>query len=121
MRRWTSVFLLVLGLSAFAADTATTVQGYLLDVACYGRLKTKGNLGVAVPMHERSCLQAPYCTRSGFGVFTDDKHFIAFDQDGNDKVKKFIEGFNKETDIKIVVTGKVDGDKMTVNKIELKP
>ncbi|HEY6352435.1 MAG TPA: hypothetical protein VI636_23810 [Candidatus Angelobacter sp.] len=57
--------------------------------------------------------------RSGFGGLTDGQHFIRFDDDGNAKVKKFTVGFNRETDIKIVVTGTVEGDKMTVSKIEL--
>ena len=119
MRQLLAVFLLFAGLSALGADTATSLKGYLLDVACHDRLKPKGHLNLSAALHSRSCLEAPFCTRSGFGVLTDDQHFIKFDDDGNAKVKKFIAGFNRETDIKIIVTGTVAGDKMTVSKIEL--
>jgi hypothetical protein len=117
MRRFFLLLFVAASISALAADTA--VQGYLLDSACYDRLKPKGNLGMAAALHARDCLRGPMCMRSGYGVLADGKRFIRFDRDGNDKVKKFIAGFSKETDLKITVTGKVDGDMMTVSKIEL--
>jgi hypothetical protein len=122
MRRSILFFLVMASMSAFATgpdDTATTVQGYLLDVMCYNRLKPKDNLERAAALHARGCLQGPYCARSGYGVLTVDKRFIRFDQDGNEKVKKFIAGFTKETDIRVMVTGTVNGENMTITKIEL--
>ncbi|HLJ26263.1 MAG TPA: hypothetical protein VKY85_06100 [Candidatus Angelobacter sp.] len=119
MRPLLPLFLLIASLSAFAADTTTAIKGVLLDTFCYDRLKPKGHLEISSAMHSRDCLRAPLCSRGGFGVLTEDKRYIKFDQDGNEKVRKFIATFSRETDIRITVTGAVDGDKMTITKIEL--
>jgi hypothetical protein len=70
-------------------------------------------------MHSRACLQIRYCANNGYGVLTDKNSFLRFNAESNEQVKKFIAGFTKETDIKVTVIGKVEGDKMTVSKIEL--
>jgi hypothetical protein len=120
MRQTILIFLLMMNLSAIAADANTTVvKGYLLDVACYERLKAKGHLELGTAMHSRACLQIRYCANNGYGVLTDKNSFLRFDAESNEQVKKFIAGFTKETDIKVTVIGKVEGDKMTVSKIEL--
>ena len=119
MKKWMVVLLILVSLSGLAEAPSVVVKGYLLDGACYDRLKPKANLTIAAGLHSRDCLRAPFCERSGYGVLTDDKRFIKFDQASNERVKKFIATFNKETDIKVTVTGTVDGDKMTLSKIEL--
>jgi hypothetical protein len=57
--------------------------------------------------------------KSGYGVLTPDKKVIKFDAAGNEKAIKFIDALTQKKDIKVTVTGAVDGDKMTVEKIEL--
>lgn len=101
-------------LSAFAAETK--VQGYLVDLACASEEGQKTGFGAK---HSTDCLQMPECEKSGYGVLTDDKKVIKFDAASNAKAKQFIAGLKKNKDIKVNVTGTVDGERMTVNKIEL--
>ncbi|HEV3038517.1 MAG TPA: hypothetical protein VHA33_12145 [Candidatus Angelobacter sp.] len=111
------LFLLLLAaasLSAFAADT--TVKGYLVDIACSSDLGDRPGFGAR---HSKKCLQMLPCAQSGYGVLTEDKHVIKFDDKGNEQAKKFIESITKTNDIRVNVTGSVDGDHITVNKIEL--
>jgi hypothetical protein len=115
------LFLLLLASTSIVAVDAgdKVVKGYLLDVACYDRLKPKGHLAVASGLHSRTCLQTAFCARSGYGLLSEDQHFIKFDSDSNERVGKFISSFSKETDIRVTVTGKQTGDTMAMSKIEL--
>jgi len=61
----------------------------------------------------------PECVRSGYGVLTEDKKVIKFDAAGNEKAKQFIADLKQAKDIKVSVTGNVNGDNITVTKIEL--
>jgi hypothetical protein len=114
MKRFALVLFAAISIGAFAADT--TVSGYLVDVACGAEDGSKPGFGAS---HEKMCLQMPDCAKSGYGVVTDDKKFIKFDAAGNEQAKKFIATLKKKKDIKIAVTGAVEGESMTVSKIEL--
>jgi hypothetical protein len=114
MRRIALVLLTAAALSAFAAETK--VQGYLVDLACSSEEGQKAGFGAK---HSKECLQMPECVKSGYGVLTDDKKVIKFDAASNAKAKQFIAELKKEKDIKVNVTGTVNGERMTVNKIEL--
>jgi hypothetical protein len=114
MRRIALVLLTAAALSAFAAETK--VQGYLVDLACASEEGQKPGFGAK---HSKDCLQMPDCAKSGYGVLTDDKKVIKFDAASNAKAKQFIAGMKKNKDIKVNVTGTVDGEKMAISKIEL--
>ena len=114
MRRIALVLLTAAALSAFAAETK--VQGYLVDLACASEEGQKAGFGTK---HSKDCLQMPDCAKSGYGVLTDDKKVIKFDAASNAKAKQFIAELKKEKDIKVNVTGTVDGDRIAVSKIEL--
>ena len=114
MRRIALVLITAAALSAFAAETK--VQGYLVDLACASEEGQKPGFGAK---HSKMCLQMPECVKSGYGVLTDDRKVIKFDAASNAKAKQFIAGMNKDKDIKVNVTGTVNGERMTVSKIEL--
>lgn len=114
MRKFSVVLFAAMAVSAFAADT--TVKGYLVDVACASDEGQKPGFGAK---HSKACLQMPDCARSGYAVLTDDKNVIKFDAAGNLQAKKFISELKKKDDIKITVTGSVNGDSISVSKIEL--
>ncbi len=114
MKKLTLVLLAAVALSAFAAETK--VQGYLVDLACSSEEGQKPGFGAK---HSKECLQMPDCAKSGYGVLTDDKKVIKFDAASNAKAKQFIADMKKEKDIKVNVTGTVNGEHMTVSKIEL--
>ncbi|HXB20917.1 MAG TPA: hypothetical protein VNV88_06020 [Candidatus Solibacter sp.] len=111
------LFLILLAattLNALTADTA--VKGHLVDISCSSDLGDRPGWGAK---HSRKCLQMLPCAQSGYGVLTEDRQVVKFDDKGNEQAKKFIEGITKPNDIQVVVTGSVDGDHMTVSKIEL--
>ena len=114
MRKLILVLFAAAAISALAADT--TVKGYLVDVACAMEEGQKPAFG---PGHSKGCLQMPDCANSGYGVLTADRKFIRFDKASNEEAKKFIAGMSKEKDIRVTVTGTVNGDQMKVTKIEL--
>ena len=114
MRKLTLVLLAAVALSAFAAETK--VQGYLVDLACAAEEGQKPGFGAK---HSKGCLQMPDCVKSGYGLLTDDKKVIKFDAVSNEKAKQFIADLQKAKDIKVYVTGTVNGDNITVSKIEL--
>jgi hypothetical protein len=114
MRKLTLVLLAAVTLSAFAAETK--VQGYLVDLACAAEEGQRPDFGAK---HSKGCLQMPDCVKSGYGLLTDDKKVIKFDAASNEKAKQFIADLQKNKDIKVNVTGTVNGDNISVTKIEL--
>jgi hypothetical protein len=114
MRKVVLILLAAAALSAFAADTK--VKGYLVDMACGREEGTRPEFGIK---HSKECLQMPECAQSGYGILTEDKKIVRFDTAGNEQAKKFLADLKKATDIKVTVTGTLDGDSMTVSKIEL--
>lgn len=114
MRKVVLVLFAATALSSFAADTS--VNGYLVDMACGREEGSRPDFGVK---HSKMCLQMPECAASGYGILTEDKKVIRFDAAGNEQAKKFIADVKRTTDIKVTVTGTVQGSSMTVSKIEL--
>jgi hypothetical protein len=114
MRKLILILFAAVAVSSFAADT--TVKGYLVDLACAAEEGQKPGFGAK---HTKDCLQMDDCAKSGYGVLTDDKKVIKFDQASNTQAKKFIDDLKKTKDIKVNVTGTVKGDTIAVSKIEL--
>ncbi|MBZ5509481.1 MAG: hypothetical protein LAO78_28855 [Acidobacteriia bacterium] len=114
MKKLTLVMLAAMAITAFAADTK--VQGYLVDIACADEDGQKAGFGAK---HTKDCLLMPECVKSGYGLLTDDKKVFKFDKAGNEKAKQFIAGLKKDKDIKVDVTGTINGENITVTKIDL--
>jgi hypothetical protein len=96
---------LVLAVSGFAA----TWNGTLTDVMC----KDKD-----VANHTKKC--ALGCAKSGFGVVTADGKFLKLDEAGNSKALAALKASNKEKDLKVTVSGELDGETINVSSLELK-
>jgi hypothetical protein len=109
-----AAFLSILGAASLAADDV--VKGYLMDVACSARRMQKPGPPAT---HSRGCLQVPACSDSGYGILTEEKRFIRFDEEGNQKVRKLLAETSRQSDFKISVTGTMEGDRLKVSKIEL--
>ncbi len=114
MKKFLMILFAAVSISAFAADT--TVKGYLVDLACAAEDGSKPGFGAK---HSKDCLQMPDCQKSGYGVLTSDKKVIKFDKAGNEQAKKFIADMKKTKDVQVNVSGNVNGDTMSVSKIEL--
>ena len=95
----------VFAASAFGASW----NGTLTDVMC----KDKD-----VANHTRKC--AVGCAKSGFGVVTADGKFLKLDETGNSKALAALKGSSKEKDLKVSVSGELDGETIKVSSLELK-
>lgn len=113
----TLIALMLLGaMAASALATDTTVKGYLVDRACAGEDADKPGFGAK---HTKKCLQMPNCEKSGYAVLTEDNKVITLDYNGNVQAKKLIAALTKNNDIRVIVTGTMNGGEIIVSKIEL--
>lgn len=127
--------LLVLAvMAATGAENAANpgaIRGVLLDTKCSLNAETRmvpspnphfeGGMLWAYT-HTRECLLMPACQRSGYGVFTyDNDKFLAFDAAGSQKALALIQASKKPDDIRIEVTGEVQGGKIKVATLKLLP
>ncbi len=117
--------------SAGTPATSATVHGVLIDQHCSAQADTRmvpdptphleGGILWAYN-HTKSCLLMPACRRSGYGVFTNETNkFLLFDAAGNRKALALIEASKKDDNMRVEVTGQIDGDKMKVASLKLLP
>ncbi|HEV2711386.1 MAG TPA: hypothetical protein VGU67_14310 [Edaphobacter sp.] len=107
------VSLLTVGLLASPALAATkSFQNVpVVDQNCSSKVAENPDA------HTRDC--ALKCEKSGFGIVTEDKQFLKFDEAGNAKIAKALKK-SKETDhLRVNVKGDVDGDMLKVSSIKL--
>jgi len=90
--------------------SAETFSGTVVDVMCKGK---------DLAGHTRSC--ALYCAKSGFGLVEADGKFLKFDESGNARTLSMLKKSSKEKDLKVKVTGTLDGDVINVKAVELLP
>lgn len=107
-------FALVAGL---CAAEQKTVSGYLIDKACSADAIKKGEK--MAKEHGVSCALMDDCAKSGFGVYTPDGKFLAFDATGNKRAMAALKASQKQTDLQVTVTGDVSGDTMKVSSLKL--
>jgi hypothetical protein len=113
------------GLLAGAASAAE-VQGVLIDQACSAKAEVRlvpgprieGGMIVA-EAHTRECALMPACQKSGYGVFTNDNKFLKFDEAGNRKALGALKVSQKVDDLKVEVTGEIQGDTIKVTSLKL--
>lgn len=117
------------GLSATTGiSELAKVQGVLIDKNCSYKAETRvvpgprleGGIVVAY-IHTRQCALTPECRRSGYGVFTYDNKFLAFDAAGNQKALAFFKQAKQEDDFRVEVTGELQGDLIRVANIKPLP
>src|ERR1700691_4023652 len=77
-----------------AAASAAQVQGILMDQMCS-------------------------CEKSGYGVFTYDNKFLKCDPAGSRKALAALKASKKEDDLKVEVTGEIQGDTIKVASLKL--
>ena len=110
------------GLAVSAAPT--TVQG--MDRECSAKAEVRvvpgarleGGILVAYT-HTRQCALMPSCQKSGHGVFTDDNKFLSFDVAGSQKALAALKASKKEDDLKVEVTGEIQGDTIKIASLKL--
>lgn len=99
------------------AAQSKTINGYLVDVACAtdnAKTPTKDFRGI----HTKDCMRE--CAGSGFALLTPEDKIIKFDGKSNQLARSFLQGSKKDKDFKVSVTGKLQGDRLSVESIDSK-
>jgi len=114
-------------LASFAAvASAAQIQGILIDQMCSSKAEVRVVSGprlvggmIVAEAETRECALKPACQRSGYGVFTYDNKFLKFDAAGNHKALAALRASKKEDDLKVEVTGEIQGDMIKVATLKL--
>lgn len=112
MRKLASFFVLfgLCAMPAFAAVEAFKDVA-VVDVNCSTKVAANPD------SHTRAC--ALKCAASGFGIVTQDKHFLKFDAEGNSKIEEAFKASDKKDHLRVDVSGEVQGDTLKVTSIKL--
>jgi hypothetical protein len=113
--------------ASFAAvASAAQVQGILIDEMCSSKAEVRIVSGprleggmIVAEAHTRQCALMPACEKSGYGVFTYDNKFLKFDPAGSRKALAALKASKKEDDLKVEVTGEIQGDTIKVTSLKL--
>ena len=87
---------------------AETWNGTLVDVMCKGK---------DLASHTTKC--ALGCAKSGFAVVLSDGKFLKLDEGGNGKALAALKATAKEKDLKVKVSGKLEGETIQVDSLAL--
>jgi hypothetical protein len=87
---------------------AESWTGTLVDTSC----KSKD-----LASHTKQCLMG--CAKSGIGIVLSDGKFVKFDEEGNVKALAALKASSKDKDLKAKVTGKVEGEVLKVESVEM--
>jgi hypothetical protein len=112
MTKYICVFAIAgfLSLPALAA-TESFSNVPVVDVKCSTKVAD------APDAHTRQCALA--CAASGFGILTQNKQFLKFDQEGNSKIVEALKASDKKDNLRVNVSGDVEGDTLKVTSIKL--
>ena len=99
------------------AASAEQVSGILIDKLCMNTSAKGGQEAVA--KHKRTCNLTPNCSKAGYGVYTADGKYISFDSAGNTMAQKALQESKKVDDMKVTVTGDLQGDTIKVTDLKL--
>ena len=102
--------------SAWVASAAD-VDGVLMDKMCSMKAMKDGQSAAA--MHTKECALMPDCQKSGYGVFTADGRYLKFDAAGDEKAAAALQKTTKKDNLKVKVSGKVEGDTIKVTKVNI--
>jgi hypothetical protein len=108
-------FLCCMALVAGLASAAQ-VDGVLIDKMCSAKALSGGMK--AATAHDKACATAAACEKSGYGVYTADGKWLAFDDAGNKKAVAALKGSKKTEDLRVSVMGDVNGDMIKVASLK---
>ena len=92
------------------------LKGHLVDTVCANGHATEPGY---VENHTRSCNLMGGCIKSGYSLVTADKKVLQLDSKGAELALALNKSTEKEKDLKVTVTGKVNGSTIEVSDITL--
>jgi hypothetical protein len=99
-------------LATGGAAMAAQMQGLLVAQSCVEDIVKNG--------HEATLQKRPGCSlqdhyvRTTYALVTDSKRYFTFDPYGNEKAQQVLAGSPNRDELKVVVTGEVNGDTIKV-------
>ena len=117
MKPYRTVIRLTLLAGVAGALFAAEVEGTLMDRMCSMKAAKEGQKAAA--MHTRQCAMMPDCEKSGYGVFTTDNRFLAFDAAGSEQAVSALKASQKKDNLKVKVSGDIEGDSIRVASLKL--
>ena len=104
---------LMMGLGLKAAD----FQGYLADWNCVEQMVKNGQ-EQTLKNNKNCSLQHKY-KRRAYGLITDDKKYYRLDAVGNQRAQELLPKSPTRDNLKVIVTGDVNGDVITVKAMSI--
>ncbi len=104
-------------LSSAGALRATVIQGVLADWNCTQAMVRNGREKTL--KQNRSCSLIKNYNRSEYGLITDDKKFYRLDEAGNKTARLLLKDTPDKDNLKVVVTGDIDGDTIKVTQMTM--
>ena len=96
--------------------SGTELQGVIIDPNCAQDILKHGR-HVVKKRHECS-LMKDYA-REGYGMITDDRRFFRFDDAGNKRARELLKNTSDRDNLKVIVSGEIDGSIIKVANISL--
>ena len=109
--------LLASGLLVVSLAQAVELQGVIADWKCTGPMVRDGRERTL--KQNRSCSLMKNPDREGYGLITVDKKYYQLDDTGNQKVKELLRNTPDKDNLKVIVTGDLDGSTIKVANISM--
>src|SRR4051794_24814191 len=109
--------LLAPGLLAVSLAQAVELQGVIADWKCTEPMVRDGRERTL--KQNRSCSLMKNPDRDGYGLITVDKKYYQLDDTGNQKVKELLRNTPDKDNLKVIVTGDLDGSTIKVANISM--
>lgn len=95
----------------------TKIQGVVIDRNCADDIVKHGRQ--IILKQRRECSLLRNYVRDGYGILTDDRKFFRFDEAGNKMALQLLKNTPDKDNLKVVVSGDVDGDTIRVSQMTM--
>ncbi len=106
MKKFLLIAALLFSSAAFASDWKNVV---LIDQACSAKAKANPDA------HTRAC--SIQCSKSGYGILTQDGQFLKFDEKGNQEAAKLLSSSDKKDHLRVNVQGQETNGTIAVSSL----
>ena len=107
----------MLGLLLGGAARATDVQGVITDWNCTETMVRNGREKTL--RQNRDCSMMKNYKRPAYGLITDERKFYRLDDPGNKHILQLLQDTRDKDNLKVIVTGDVEGDTLHVKTISM--
>jgi hypothetical protein len=96
---------------------AAEIQGVVIDSNCGDDILKHGRQ--IILKQRRDCSLRQHYVRDGYGIVTDDQKFYRFDDAGNKKALQLLKNIPDKDNLKVIVSGDIDGETIKVGRMSL--